>query len=210
MADLPPPAPLLPTAPQQGEVYKITGNDCKAIDLYAKRLTGEGHDYYRVPSWPVVFLGFEEFDLRTHRSVDAVEGWTISEATTGMSVVKVENSYPEAACDRVAFLIAGKKLTVEKLREAVIKGGKTLKELGLGPSSEIGTQCPVPPAGHCNCRFSSGGVLSKSCAFHDEQRKDAERYRWMKREVKRIPPGWDLIGWDAAIDAARTQSREPT
>jgi predicted RNase H-like nuclease (RuvC/YqgF family) len=33
-------------------------------------------------------------------------------------------------------------------------------------------------------------------------RKDAERYRWMKREVKRIPPGWELIGWDEAIDAA--------
>jgi hypothetical protein len=33
-------------------------------------------------------------------------------------------------------------------------------------------------------------------------RRDAERYRWMKQEVKRIPPSWDLIGWDAAIDAA--------
>jgi hypothetical protein len=32
--------------------------------------------------------------------------------------------------------------------------------------------------------------------------EDAERYRWMKREVKRIPPGWELVGWDAAIDAA--------
>jgi hypothetical protein len=31
---------------------------------------------------------------------------------------------------------------------------------------------------------------------------DAERYRWMKREVKRIPPGWFLIGWDYAIDSA--------
>ena len=34
-------------------------------------------------------------------------------------------------------------------------------------------------------------------------RVDAERYRWMKREVKRIPPGWGIIGWDAAIDAER-------
>lgn len=33
-------------------------------------------------------------------------------------------------------------------------------------------------------------------------RRDAERYRWMKQEVKRIPPSWGLIGWDAAIDAA--------
>ena len=33
-------------------------------------------------------------------------------------------------------------------------------------------------------------------------RRDAERYRWMKQNVKRIPPAWDLVGWDAAIDAA--------
>ena len=33
-------------------------------------------------------------------------------------------------------------------------------------------------------------------------RRDAERYRWMKQKVKRIPPAWDLVGWDAAIDAA--------
>ena len=33
-------------------------------------------------------------------------------------------------------------------------------------------------------------------------RRDAERYRWMKREVKPIPPSWGLVGWDAAIDAA--------
>ena len=32
--------------------------------------------------------------------------------------------------------------------------------------------------------------------------RDAERYRWMKQKVKRIPPSWDLVGWDAAIDAA--------
>ena len=36
--------------------------------------------------------------------------------------------------------------------------------------------------------------------------KDAERYRWMKAEVKRIPPGWNLIGWDAAIDAAMKET----
>jgi hypothetical protein len=44
----------------------------------------------------------------------------------------------------------------------------------------------------------------KTCeAERDALRADAERYRWMKREVKRIPPGWQLAGWDAAIDAAR-------
>ena len=39
-------------------------------------------------------------------------------------------------------------------------------------------------------------------------RADAERYRWMKAEVKRIPPGWALIGWDAAVDAARKELAE--
>jgi len=38
-------------------------------------------------------------------------------------------------------------------------------------------------------------------------RVDAERYRWMKQEVKRIPPGWELIGWDAAIDAALKETK---
>lgn len=39
-------------------------------------------------------------------------------------------------------------------------------------------------------------------AENEALRRDAERYRWMKQEVKRIPPSWGLIGWDAAIDAA--------
>ena len=38
-------------------------------------------------------------------------------------------------------------------------------------------------------------------------RRDAERYRWMKREVKRIPPAWDLVGWDAAIDATMQEDK---
>ena len=37
---------------------------------------------------------------------------------------------------------------------------------------------------------------------HSDLVKDATRYRWMKSEVKRIPPGWEMIGWDAAIDLA--------
>jgi hypothetical protein len=48
-------------------------------------------------------------------------------------------------------------------------------------------------------------AISSALAAPDEieaLRRDAERYRWMKREVKRIPPAWDLVGWDAAIDAA--------
>ena len=35
-----------------------------------------------------------------------------------------------------------------------------------------------------------------------ELKKDAERYRWMKSEVVRIPLGWNIFGWDAAIDSA--------
>ena len=38
-------------------------------------------------------------------------------------------------------------------------------------------------------------------------RRDAERYRWMKQKVKRIPPAWDLVGWDAAIDAAMQEDK---
>ena len=37
----------------------------------------------------------------------------------------------------------------------------------------------------------------------DAAMADAERYRWMKREVKRIPLGWEMSGWDDAIDKAR-------
>ena len=38
-------------------------------------------------------------------------------------------------------------------------------------------------------------------------RRDAERYRWMKQKVKRIPPAWDLVGWDAAIDATMQEDK---
>lgn len=48
--------------------------------------------------------------------------------------------------------------------------------------------------------------LTNDDAEIDQLRADAERYRWMKREVKRIPPGWALVGWDAAIDAAMKQA----
>lgn len=37
-------------------------------------------------------------------------------------------------------------------------------------------------------------------------RIDAERYRWMQANVKRIPPAWEVIGWDAAIDAAMQEA----
>ena len=41
----------------------------------------------------------------------------------------------------------------------------------------------------------------------DALRRDAERYRWMKQKVKRIPPAWDLVGWDDAIDAAMQEDK---
>jgi len=57
-----------------------------------------------------------------------------------------------------------------------------------------------------NCEHQADGwcldCVGKLQAECEALRKDAERYRWMKREVKRIPPGWELIGWDEAIDAA--------
>lgn len=38
-------------------------------------------------------------------------------------------------------------------------------------------------------------------------RLDAARYRWMKQWVVQIPPGWERIGWDAAIDAAMEEAK---
>lgn len=46
-------------------------------------------------------------------------------------------------------------------------------------------------------------VSARFATERDALRADAERYRWMKENVKRIPPGWEVVGWDAAIDAAR-------
>lgn len=56
----------------------------------------------------------------------------------------------------------------------------------------------MPDKGHCKCKFSSGGVLSKSCAWHNSMAQDAVRYRWI-REQYYCPPGTLL---DQAIDAA--------
>ena len=36
-----------------------------------------------------------------------------------------------------------------------------------------------------------------------QYKEDAERYRWMKENVKRIPLGWAQFGWDVCIDKAR-------
>ena len=44
-------------------------------------------------------------------------------------------------------------------------------------------------------------------AENEALRRDAERYRWMKQEVKRIPPSWYLFGWDASIDAAMKEDK---
>jgi hypothetical protein len=50
--------------------------------------------------------------------------------------------------------------------------------------------------------YEAASMIRRLEAECEALRKDAERYRWMKREVKRIPPGWELIGWDEAINAA--------
>ena len=36
---------------------------------------------------------------------------------------------------------------------------------------------------------------------------DAERYRYLKANVKRIPIGWFAVGFDTAIDAAMKDSK---
>ena len=56
----------------------------------------------------------------------------------------------------------------------------------------------MPDKGHCKCKFSAGGVLSKSCAWHKAMAQDAVRYKWI-REQYYCPPGTLL---DQAIDAA--------
>ncbi len=56
----------------------------------------------------------------------------------------------------------------------------------------------------------SDALCLQAMAQRDDYARDAERYRWMKSEVKRIPPGWATIGWDAAIDAARAATKEKT
>lgn len=38
----------------------------------------------------------------------------------------------------------------------------------------------MPDKGHCKCKFSSGGVLNKSCAWHNNMARDAARYRWLR------------------------------
>ena len=44
-------------------------------------------------------------------------------------------------------------------------------------------------------------------AENEVLRLNDARYRWMKRAVNRIPPGWGLVGWDAAIDAAMQEDK---
>ena len=44
-------------------------------------------------------------------------------------------------------------------------------------------------------------------ADNEALRLNDARYRWMKRAVKRIPPSWGLVGWDAAIDAAMQEDK---
>lgn len=41
----------------------------------------------------------------------------------------------------------------------------------------------------------------------DANERDAARYRWMKANVQRIPLGWGIVGWDAAIDAATKEGK---
>lgn len=53
----------------------------------------------------------------------------------------------------------------------------------------------------------AANLLRKQHAEIERLRADAERYRWMKLVVKRIPPAWELMGWDAAIDAAMKEDK---
>lgn len=136
-----------PTTPEseQGEVYRIAREEEQPLTVYIKRKTSDDHDWYRIQSWPVVFLGFEEFDLRVHRLIDWLDGWAVSEATTGMAIVKDDNfaASPDTACDRVAWHIVKKQITPENLREKIAKGKERLKALGLCVRSESAAIVPT-------------------------------------------------------------------
>ena len=83
-------------------------------------------------------------------------------------------------------------------------GGVRMSQLAIKLRAHLAAPClavTVDP----RLTPDEAAAISSALAAPDEieaLRRDAERYRWMKREVKRIPPAWDLVGWDAAIDAA--------
>lgn len=120
----------------QGEVYKIHGRDEKPLTLYAQSSVDGGHTWYRIPSWPVVFLGFEEFDIRVHHDLSG-KGWTISEATTGMSIVKDTDAHTsDGPCVTVGWMISRGTLTVEKIAAAIVKAKERLAALGAAARPE--------------------------------------------------------------------------
>ncbi len=117
------------------DIYKIIGQDEKPITVYAESAKDKGQfTWYRVPSWPVVFLGFEEFDLRVHKHLSG-NGWVVAEATTGKSVqadTTAETS--DGPCVMVAWQITKGNITPEKMRDAIAKAHVHLKEIGAVPS----------------------------------------------------------------------------
>lgn len=68
----------------------------------------------------------------------------------------------------------------------------------------------MPDKGHCACKFSSGGVLSKSCQWHNAMAEDAARYRWLaNNESYHIFVSAETKEeLDAAIDAEIAAIRE--
>lgn len=68
-------------------------------------------------------------------------------------------------------------------------------------------QVLLAPPPHDTSYLQVGLLCHEAAAEIERLRADAERYRWMKLVVKRIPPAWELMGWDAAIDAAMKEGK---
>jgi hypothetical protein len=98
--------------------------------------------------------------------------------------------------------------TAAKLCDAILSLIPNSKENSPAPSdAEPDAYCVTTPDGGC--------ISTDPRCMHqvpsDEMKRleeDARRYRWMKENVKRIPPGWELMGWDNAIDAAALSHKE--
>lgn len=193
MSAIQPPTPSVP----EGEVYTLAKQDERPLTVYVKnRLTG-GHDWYRIPSWPVVFLGFEEFDLRVHRTLEGT-GWAISEATSGMNVVQAADAHESATpCESVAWLISQEKMTIEKLRDGIAKAKVRLVELGLTPNSESAP--PTDPAvleALCHdermpaCKaYLDRGLRCPACPVHSEIAAERPLLGAVRRLVDQIRKG---------------------
>jgi hypothetical protein len=88
-----------------------------------------------------------------------------------------------------------------KAMDCVIAVDNLLSEAGYLPDCSMRHNLDHAKSWLREIAFPSTESLPTAEQAAADMRRDAERYRWMKANVKRIPPAWALIGWDTAIDA---------